>query len=530
MGGSSVLWTIRLGCAIALACGVTALSTPAALAGPASFSSAGQRHVLKGGQSLLAGQQLRSLNGSYELLMQTNGNLVEYGPSGAVWATGTPASGNRATMQTDGNFVVYTSTGTALWQSGTGGSSGTFTLNLQNNGNLVLKQNGIAIWTRQSSLSAGSPDQTLSSGQSIWSPNGSYELLMQTNGNLVEYGPSGAVWGTGTPASGNRATMQADGNFVVYTSNGTALWQSGTGGNSGKGGFVLDLDNEGNLAIYGVDGLGVMWTRESSLSAGSPDQSLSAGQSIWSPNGAYELIMQTDGNLVEYGSSGALWATGTSGSNNHVTMQTDGNLVIYSSGGSALWASDTGGNSGGFVLDLQNDSNLVIYGVHGGAIWNREGGGPPLTYGKWPETSGPGAAHLYYGYPYADPPACTDGGSCVLDKWDFYQGQCTSWVAYRLNQLNGIPFTDSYKGDGTWGDATNWGPHARALGIAVNGTPAVGSVAWYSSGHVAYVEQVNSPISIVISEMNYDFDNGFWVHTITTSSDWPTSFIHIADR
>jgi hypothetical protein len=30
--------------------------------------------------------------------------------------------------------------------------------------------------------------------------------------------------------------------------------------------------------------------------------------------------------------------------------------------------------------------------------------------------------------------------------------------------------------------------------------------------------------------MNYDFDNGFWVHTITTSSDWPTSFIHIADR
>ena len=118
----------------------------------------------------------------------------------------------------------------------------------------------------------------------------------------------------------------------------------------------------------------------------------------------------------------------------------------------------------------------------------------------------------------------------MLDKWDFYQGQCTSWVAYRLNQLNGIPFTDSYKGDGTWGDATNWGPHARALGIAVNGTPAVGSVAWYSSGHVAYVEQVNSPTSIVISEMNYDFDNGFWVHTITTSSDWPTSFIHIADR
>jgi surface antigen len=106
-------------------------------------------------------------------------------------------------------------------------------------------------------------------------------------------------------------------------------------------------------------------------------------------------------------------------------------------------------------------------------------------------------------------------------------------VAYRLNQLNGIAFNDSYGGDGLWNDAKNWGPHAQALGIAVNSTPAVGSVAWYSSGqfgHVAYVEQVNSPTSIVISEMNYDFGNGFWVHTITTSSGWPNAFIHIHDR
>jgi surface antigen len=326
--------------------------------------------------------------------------------------------------------------------------------------------------------------------------------------------------------------MQTDGNFVVYTSNGTALWQSGTGGHGNSGGFTLDLQNDGNLAIYGVGSLGVLWTRESSLTAGSPDQTLSAGQSIWSPNGAYELIMQNDGNLVEYGPSGALWATSTSGSNNHVTMQTDGNLVVYNSGGSPLWQSGTGGNSGGFILDLQNDANLVIYGVHGGAIWSREGG-TPLTYGKWPGTGGPGAAHLYYGYPYANPPACTHGGSCVTDRWNFYEGQCTSWVAYRLNQLNGIAFTDSYGGRGAWGDAKNWGPHAQALDITVNGTPAVGSVAWYSSGtsgHVAYVEQVNSPTSIVISEMNYDLDNGFWVHTITTSSGWPAGFIHIADR
>ena len=144
---------------------------------------------------------------------------------------------------------------------------------------------------------------------------------------------------------------------------------------------------------------------------------------------------------------------------------------------------------------------------------------------------GPQCASNLYGYPYPNAPDCneTTGANCVLDKWDFYQGQCTSWVAHRLNQLNGVPFSDSYAGKGQWGDAVNWSAHAQSLGIPVNGTPAPGSVAWYSSDHVAYVEAVTSPTSIVISEMNYDFHNGFRVHTVTTSSGWPSAFIHIHD-
>jgi surface antigen len=146
-------------------------------------------------------------------------------------------------------------------------------------------------------------------------------------------------------------------------------------------------------------------------------------------------------------------------------------------------------------------------------------------------TSGPGAAYKYFGYPYSNPPTCTAGDNkCVTDKWGFFEGQCTSWVAYRLNELNGFAFSNQYGGHGTWGSAVNWGAHARQLGIAVNGTPARGSIAWYSSGHVAYVDYVLSSTSVVITEMNYDFDNGFKVHTITTSSGWPTDFIHIHDR
>jgi surface antigen len=151
---------------------------------------------------------------------------------------------------------------------------------------------------------------------------------------------------------------------------------------------------------------------------------------------------------------------------------------------------------------------------------------------KCANTNGPQCAHDSYGYPYPNSPDCDEGATlngCVIDTWRFYQGQCTSWVAYRLSQLNGISFSNSYGGQGTWGDATNWGSHARGLGITVDGTPAPGSVAWWSSSHVAYVEQVNSPTSIVISEMNYDFHNGFWVHTITTTTGWPSGFIHIHD-
>ncbi len=158
-----------------------------------------------------------------------------------------------------------------------------------------------------------------------------------------------------------------------------------------------------------------------------------------------------------------------------------------------------------------------------------------LILGTWPGTTGPAAAATYYGYLYPDAPVC--GSQCVADQWSFIQGQCTSWVAYRLNQLNGFAFSNSFGGNGNWGNAMNWGPQAQSLKIAVNGTPTAGSVAWWPDsnahvgGHVAYVEKVNSPTSIVISEMNYDDDNGFRVSTITSSSaNWPAGFIHVHDR
>jgi LysM repeat protein len=76
----------------------------------------------------------------------------------------------------------------------------------------------------------------------------------------------------------------------------------------------------------------------------------------------------------------------------------------------------------------------------------------------------------------------------------FTYGQCTWYVASRRY----VPWT---------GDAWMWWANARAMGYPEGQVPEPGAimVTWESVifGHVAYVEQVNSDGSFVISEMNY---------------------------
>lgn len=214
----------------------------------------------------------------------------------------------------------------------------------------------------------------LNAGEELISPDGNNVLIMQTDGNLVEYdGTTGkAIWASGTVATGSNdhLAMQTDGNLVLYNSANTPLWQSGTYGASKP---MLALQNDLNLVIYTPSG--PAWAASSSLvngNHGGPSE-LTAGQYKMSPNDQYKLIMQTDGNLVEYNSAGTpIWASGTAGtgSNNYVNMQSDGNLVVYNSV-RALWASGTAGHTGStFTFDVQNDGNLVIYWPNG-VLWHK---------------------------------------------------------------------------------------------------------------------------------------------------------------
>lgn len=104
-------------------------------------------------------------------------------------------------------------------------------------------------------------------------------------------------------------------------------------------------------------------------------------------------------------------------------------------------------------------------------------------------------------YPYKT--ANTSGA----DRWGFYIRQCTSFVAWRLNEA-GISFHNTMKG-GRFGNAENWADNARQLGYTVNNKPAVGAVAQWKAGnhaskfgHVAYVTAVDGS-KITIEEYNY---------------------------
>lgn len=94
------------------------------------------------GQRLYPDTEVRSPNGAYRLRYQSDGNLVLYGPAGAVWSSGTAGLGGLfAEMQPDGNFVVYNATGADPWESGTAGIPGA-ELRVQDDGYIVIYDAG----------------------------------------------------------------------------------------------------------------------------------------------------------------------------------------------------------------------------------------------------------------------------------------------------------------------------------------------------------------------------------------------------
>ncbi|ORX69382.1 hypothetical protein DL89DRAFT_160354 [Linderina pennispora] len=84
-------------------------------------------------------------------------------------------------------------------------------------------------------------------------------------------------------------------------------------------------------------------------------------------------------------------------------------------------------------------------------------------------------------------------GQCDgVDPYNYYNCECVSFVAQRINERMGIYFHNRYKGN-HWGDAYQWIEAAHNSSVKVDTTPKKGSIAQHHRsklGHVAWVKQV----------------------------------------
>jgi surface antigen len=220
----------------------------------------------------------------------------------------------------------------------------------------------------------------------------------------------------------------------------------------------------------------------------------------------YQLVMQHGGNLVlsDRSDDTVVWQTGTSEPHSRVVMGPGGALAIYGPLDRLLWSTRTVRYPGSHAT-LQTDGNLVIY-HRGVAIWSSGGIGGALCDD----------------YPARLRNAARDS---IIDPWRFYNRECTSFVAWRMNSANNVDF-DNFMGGGRFGNAYNWDNNARALGYRVDHVPARGAIAESDTqGHVAWVASVGDG-EVTVEDYNFTRPGDYDVRTVATST---YVYIHIKD-
>lgn len=363
---------------------------------------------------------------------------------------------------------------------------------------------GLGVASAEAGSSTLLPGEVLRGGERLISASGQYELVMQGDGNLVEYSLGRAIWSTGTKDSGaDRAVLQGDGNFVVYAG-GTAVWHSHTNDTAVD---RLVVQNDGNVVAY--EGTTARWNNGGHADRIVPGNVLRPGMYIASGGRRFRAILQGDGNFVVYDHGTALWSSRTNGDGvDRVVLQGDGNLVAYD-GGTARWHSHTSGEDSDRLI-MQGDGNLVLY-AGSSAVWSSGTKVGGSSGGRAP----------YTGYPY------TTASPNQMDPWLFNYRNCTSYCAWWLN-ASGASFSNYMAGpngrSGQFGNAQDWNDNAIAIGFPVNGTPKVGSIACWESGHVAIVTKVNTDGSVAVAEYNVPANSFAYS---TRSAVRANSYIHI---
>jgi len=213
---------------------------------------------------LKVGESIYSKNNRFRFTLQEDGNLVYFDGNVPKWTSNTNGkSGSYVIMQSDGNLVLYTSANSPIWASGTNGYiGGPYRLVVGDEGTLIVYgQNNYPLWTAfrfkdtlfsyQKGVDGG---DRLKRNESIKSLNDRFILVMQDDGNLVIYDNGRPIWATNTNGKGGSyAVIQDDRNFVVYTDGNRPIWASNSNGR-GLPPCKLIMQNDGNLVLYGFHG------------------------------------------------------------------------------------------------------------------------------------------------------------------------------------------------------------------------------------------------------------------------------------
>lgn len=100
--------------------------------------------------------------------------------------------------------------------------------------------------------------------------------------------------------------------------------------------------------------------------------SLDVGEHLVSPNGQFQLSMQSNGNLVlrRLSDDKILWHPNADGSGAvKLKVSASGNAVLYQADGDIVWASGTTRWPGGTVLYVSDSGNVVLRQNDGDVVW-----------------------------------------------------------------------------------------------------------------------------------------------------------------
>ena len=100
-------------------------------------------------------------------------------------------------------------------------------------------------------------NQTMFKGDTLAAMNGSHIATMQADGNFVLYNASGTpCWSSGTFVANSRLIMQSDGNLVIYTPSNVPVWSIGI---SNWHNSTLVMGSDGNLFVWDNAANGASW-------------------------------------------------------------------------------------------------------------------------------------------------------------------------------------------------------------------------------------------------------------------------------